>query len=118
MRNADTILPNVNGAIRWAARIIGLLLILFVATIYLGEGRELKFDGLKQSESAMMVSLLGALAGLLVGWIWEGLGGLLTILGLFTFSIIGYYTEGNILFNIWILGIPAILFIIYWWRTN
>jgi hypothetical protein len=118
MRNADTIVPNTTLAIRWIARIGGAILIIFVVGAVMSEDKVLKLSGLKTGELVMTLSLLFAVLGLLIGWFWEGLGGLLTIAGLITFSIVNYYSGGDFAWEIWILSIPAILFIFYWWRTR
>lgn len=118
MRNRETILPDIDIAIRWSARIIGLILIIILGAVYIKEGRELKLAELRLPEEAMTISFFVALLGLLIGWVWEGLGGMLTIAGLVTFSIIDYRSTGEILLNIWVLGVPAVLFIIYWWRMK
>lgn len=118
MRNADTILPNITAAVRWIARIGGILLVIFVTGIFISGDNVLKISGLKPRELVMTLSLLTAVLGLLIGWFWEGLGGLLTIAGLLTFSIVNYYSGGDFAWDIWVLGIPAVLFIIYWWRAK
>jgi len=118
MRNSDTILPNTTAAIRWIARIGGTILVIFVMGVAISENKSLKLSGLKLSDLVMTISLLVAVLGLLVGWFLEGLGGLLTIAGLLTFSIVNYYSGGDFAGEILVLGIPAILFIVYWWRTR
>ena len=118
MRNADTILPNITGTARWIARIIGLFLVLFILYIFIEDGRGFAFSGIKRSETFRMVGMLCAILGLVIGWFWEGIGGILTIAGLVTFTIASYYSGEGIAWNTWVLAIPAVLFIFYWWRTN
>ena len=118
MRNSETILPDITAAIRWIARIGGIILVIFVAGIIITEDRPLNLTRLKPGELIMTISLLFAVLGLLVGWVWEGLGGWLTIAGLLTFTVVNYYSGGDFAWTIWVLAIPAVLFIFYWWRNN
>lgn len=109
---------NILSAIRWIARAITLIMTILIAVMFFGEGGSVHFTTLKWNESVMIISVLLALAGLLIAWRWEGFGGILTLSALITFSAVDFYTSGGVLWNVWIIGIPAALFLFCWWHTN
>lgn len=112
---------NILVGIRFMARLMVVALFIVFITLFITEPESQKnLDpfGLATSESLLVLSFYAALAGLIIGWWMEGVGGFLTIAGLVGFSVMYYMLKGNMLWNIWIMGLPAILFIICWWFTN
>lgn len=96
------------------------LFIMFI-TLYITQPsshKGLNPVGLEPKEALLLVCLYAAMLGLLLAWKWEGFGGLLTLLALTGFSYVYYTLKTAILWNIWIMGIPAFLFIICWWFTD
>ena len=72
-------------SVRWGARITGLLLVGLVALITVGEGGPPNIMAqplLVQVEFAAMFTML---AGFLVGWRWEGVGGVTAVVGFLVF---------------------------------
>lgn len=70
-------------ACRWIARILGLLLIVFMVVLAIGQNFDVM--GLNGIEFTMSLALLAALIGMAVLWKWDGVGGLLTIGGMVAF---------------------------------
>jgi len=77
---------NVNGSTvvaalcRWAARIVGILLILLVLYYVVGEGMQNPFTQPIISQIETLGELLMMIA-LLVGWRWELTGGIMYLFG-------------------------------------
>jgi hypothetical protein len=114
---------RLTGQVRWAARGLGLALILIVLVFFVGEGiiggdmPDLLTMGL--AEDFMLLALLMALAGIVVGWYWEGVGGILIVGSLLLFESInamatGYWRIGVL--DPWFL-LAGLLFLWSWWRT-
>jgi hypothetical protein len=104
--------------IRWVARIWSLI-VLAVALLFVftpdpyASGEPMRFRDL------FLLSLWGiAILGLLIGWFWELLGGIITIAVMFLREIIWIILTGKWMVNfliIWVALVPpAILFIIAW----
>ena len=110
---------NILNAFRWVAKTLTVLLFVLLAIILVAEGTRpwVKLTTMPFDEFLMFFSLVVALAGLLLAWKWEGFGGMLTLAGLLAFSIVDYSFSGKITWNIWIIGIPAVLFLLNWWFT-
>ena len=112
---------NILDTILFIARVCVVLVFVILITLYFGQPpatRNLNPFSLPRYETLMMLSFYVALLGLLISWGSEGFGGFVTLGGLVAFSVIDYLATGHILWNIWILAIPALLFILYWWYTN
>ena len=105
--------------ISWVARIYGGLLAALVLTIAIGEGFFYPGDGLPNPFTQPLpvaIELFGMLAmfvGCILGWKWQGVGGLLTIAGIMTFHVIEK--------RLWLMGafplfdLAGILFLLCWW---
>jgi peptidoglycan/LPS O-acetylase OafA/YrhL len=78
---------------RWAARVLGLLVVGVVVVFAVGEG----FDPreLQPGDQLPMVAFVTTLAGLLVAWKRELLGGLLVIGGMTAFGMVGVAAHGD-----------------------
>lgn len=112
---------NILVGIRFTARlmVIGLFAIfIFLFMTEPASRREMNPFGLAPYETLLILSFYLMLFGLLISWKLEGLGGLLTLLGLAAFTIVYYALKGSMIWNIWILAIPAALFLLCWWFTN
>ncbi|MCD6011682.1 MAG: hypothetical protein K0Q79_1544 [Flavipsychrobacter sp.] len=112
---------NILVGIRFIARLMVVALFIVFITLFITEPasqRNLNPFGLAIYESLLVVAFYAALAGLIIAFSFEGLGGFMTIAGLTAFSILYYMLKGAMLWNIWILGLPAVLFLICWWFTN
>lgn len=112
---------NILVGMRFIARTIVVVLFIIFITLYFSQPsshKSLNPFGLALYESLLVISFYVAILGLLISWAREGFGGILTLVGLLAFSILYYILKGSVLWNIWILAIPAVLFLICWWFTN
>ena len=81
-------------ALRWMARILGSLLVILVLTIVIGEGFFYSGDGLPNPFAQPLpvaIELFGMATmwvGCIIGWKWQGVGAILTIVGIMTFHVI------------------------------
>jgi uncharacterized integral membrane protein len=74
--------------LRWVARIGGLLVLLTVIVLAIGEGFPNPFTyAFTSSELLLTIALLTMLAGILVAWKWESIGGALLLVGYITATI-------------------------------
>ena len=80
---------------RWAARLIGLLAIgLFVAFVIMSGPSVFANISLASLQGLpLLIALLLALAGIVVAWRWELIGGIMTIVG--SLAIIGLVCLGS-----------------------
>lgn len=78
--------------LRWIARVLSLAVVGLVLLIFVGEG----FNPLRLTahEAVLMVCFWTAIAGLLVAWKREGLGGTLTVGGMLLFYGFHRLTSG------------------------
>jgi len=109
--------------IRWIARIWGgtsLLFLIFMVGAHLIGAISGTSDGTGFSSTSEMISFLffpiSIMIGLGLAWKWDGLGGLITILGIVGFHII----RPDLILDPMIDGLaaPGIFFIIYWLITK
>lgn len=83
----------------WAARIIGALTVLLFAVVFIGEVvmASEPFPGLTLVESLEMAAVVVMLAGALLAWRWEILGGALCLAGGIFFNIVESVQENRLL---------------------
>ena len=83
--------------LRWVGRLLGLTALLFVTWFYIahiiaGEGpNPFQMKPIELTQSAV---LLLALVGLLIGWRWELIGGILNIAGIACFFAVNWIAFG------------------------
>jgi hypothetical protein len=101
---------------RWTARIAGTLMALFFLAFFVGEGFPNIFR-LPWRESLSVLALSAVVVGLLLAWIWEGLGGAVALAGMVGFMLlIGFRGVATGL-----LLVPAaigLLHIVCWWSLR
>ena len=101
---------------RWTARIAGTLMALFFLAFFVGEGFPNIFR-LSWRESLSVLALSAVVVGLLLAWIWEGLGGAVALAGMVVFMLlIGFRGVATGL-----LLVPAaigLLHVVCWWRLR
>ncbi|HOU45062.1 MAG TPA: hypothetical protein PLS77_11995 [Anaerolineaceae bacterium] len=103
--------------IRWLARILGVLVVIFwILKILDPQSGDLQQVA---PVDAFLLSLTGlALAGLLLAWRWELAGGIFTLVMLFIREIAWVILKGNWMIGFLILWVmiatPAILFVAAW----
>ena len=107
--------------IRWIARIWGTLILAFVlffvlAHIFGDEEADMRFV----NESEVFTFILfpvSSVIGLSIALKWEGLGGLITTIGIIGLFIMRF----DLISNPYLIGgitPPAILYLVYWFLTN
>jgi hypothetical protein len=82
--------------VRWIARISAGLAAALILIIFIGEGliEGIGSIHLTARETAMMVTFVAVWLGLVLGWKWELVGGLLTICGTAAFYLLDYAFSG------------------------
>ena len=79
--------------IRWIARATAALAAALILAIFVGEGIAEGIGPLlplTHRETAMMIAFAGAWLGLILGWRWELIGGLLTMGAMIAFYLLDY----------------------------
>jgi hypothetical protein len=98
---------------RWAARITSLLLIGLVVTIVIGHGGLPNIFSQPTSVQLEFVALGLMVLGLVVGWMREGLGGLLVLLGLSAFNAVELVVNGVPARGAFpLFAVPGVLFLV------
>ena len=113
----------VNG-VRWFARILGSLILLFVLLMAIGEGFFMEpppgsSGMLTKRDIPLMTGMLVMLVGIVVAWFREGIGGLLMIGGFIPFLVDELKSEKG--FNAWFLVIFPIIGLLHlfcWWQSR
>lgn len=114
----NTVLMNI---IRWSARIIGTLMVVFTLVLVIGEIlEEKKMPGNELGIYNIVVFVIwgAGLAGLLLALWNEGLGGMISLLCFIIFNILAAanpspgsgYTPILLLYML-----PSVLYLVYWW---
>lgn len=128
METAVKTKPVWLGIIRWTARIIGGVIVLFTLFIFFGEMMEGyhkngKIETFNFLQIIIFIFWFLGLAGIIWAWWKEGTGGFFSFICTIIFLILVKVMANvnpdarfvNILF---IFLIPSVLFIIYWWFTK
>jgi len=109
--------------VQWSARIISGLLIIYCIAMFVNSmlhhgNKDISFspdawDGLMIATAAFF--LIG-ISGLIVGFVMEGEGGLVSLLGMGSFLFLTKYNpNANFTILYFIFIIPSLLYILYWW---
>jgi hypothetical protein len=114
---------HVNG-VRWFARILGSLVLLFVLLMVIGEGLFMEpppgsSGKLKTRDIPLMAGMITMLVGIVVAWFREGIGGLLMIGGFIPFLVDELKSEKG--FDVWFLIIFPIIGLLHlfcWWQSR
>jgi hypothetical protein len=98
---------------RWTARVAGTLMALFFLAFFVGEGFPNIFR-LHWRESLSVLLMSAVVAGLLLAWKWEALGGAVVLTAVGLMPLIGMRGIGLFL-------VPAaigLLHVVCWWRLR
>lgn len=119
---------NQFSGIRWIARVVGTILVLFTLFMVIGqliEGyqRNGKLETFNILQIITFVFWFLGLAGLILAWWKEGVGGIFSFICTVIFLILvkvnaTVNTEARFTVILFIFLIPSVLFIIYWWLTK
>ncbi len=118
MENPHRPHPNLTQLIRWAARILGVVNIIFIILFVIGEGFD--YTLITQTEWILFVFFpVGISIGMIVAWWKEGVGGSITVGSLVIFYIIHFVSRGQFPNGLWFLvfTIPGFLFLVCRYRT-
>ncbi|MBN1385063.1 MAG: hypothetical protein JW983_09310 [Elusimicrobia bacterium] len=102
--------------VKWTARVLSILFIGFVLMFWIGEGGGNPFRlGLRVLIHHLFFPL-GVMAGMIIAWKREGLGGLITVVSVIIFYILNFASCGRFPKGPWfaIISSPGLLFIFYW----
>ena len=112
--------------IRWTARIVGTLLVLFTILIGVGEMLEsYKKHGVSPlttfdiSTIFAFVFWIVGLAGLILALWKEGKGGIISLFSFIIFIfLLGINPKSNFIYGLFIYLIPSVLYVYCWWLTK
>ena len=103
-------------ALRWAGRALGLTGFAFVAwflvaQLLTGEGPN-PFR-MTPTELALTATFFTAVAGMVVGWRWEVVGGVMIVAGMFLFLLVELAARGSLPggWVLWTLPLPGVLYL-------
>jgi hypothetical protein len=101
--------------IRWTARTIGIVIVGLIAVSVIGEGGPNQFTA-SLRENLLGMALLTMAVGLLVGWKWEGIGGVLILGGFALFAAVNRPFRVNVVIVAWL--ITGVLYLACWWKSR
>ncbi len=97
--------------LRWAARVLTLLLVMLFATMAFGEGLPSPWI-LTRPEKLAFLALIVMLAGLVSAWRWEAVGGILILVGYAFFALVNHQVIISWAFSLF--PVAGILFLLSW----
>jgi hypothetical protein len=106
---------NAVTVLRWVARVLGTALVLLIAAFAVGEGVPNPLHS-SLAVSLCHVGMFAMLAGQIVAWRWEGVGGSLIIGSFVLFSVANHGMPLNIVFAPWLA--TGLFYHLCWWRTR
>jgi len=113
--------------IRWIARVVGTLLVLFTLFMVIGEMIDkygkINLEAFNILQIITFIFWFLGLAGLILAWWKEGAGGIFSFICTVVFLILVKVNaivnpEARFTVILFIFLIPPVLFIIYWWLTK
>jgi hypothetical protein len=108
---------------RWIARVMATLSAILILIIFIGSAIEDGIGGLYDlpwRDRLMFVAFGAVWLGLVLGWKWELLSGLLIVIGSIAFHLIYYIFSGGFPRGtiFWVFAIPGIIYLIYVWQIK
>ena len=91
----DSVPLRTHGRIRWTARILGLLIAVFAATMAIGSAVAEAGEPVTGTGVGVAVFVVCIIVGMLLAWRWEKLGGISGILVGVGFGFFVYFTAGR-----------------------
>lgn len=100
--------------IKWIARIVALLTLVFGLMFYFGYDNPLPFINPDYSlwENVMLTMVPIMFIGLAVGWWKEKIGGYIVIIPMVIGMLVGLITDANLSMNMLFLLIPGMLYLV------
>jgi hypothetical protein len=118
MNDFTNVSPSAATVIRWGARILSVLILMFwgyfiVAHIFGDAGRPSR--PLVWQDHATLTALIASLAGLAVAWKWELAGGAMTLLAV----LVGAFVNPGVLAGPYtLIPITAVMHLSSWWMSS
>lgn len=110
----------IKAIVRWVARILGSLILAFILFFLLAHifGEDESGNGFRNTKEVISFLFfpISTLIGLSLAFKWEGLGGIITIIGMIGLFVVRPDLLNGIYMAIPI--IPGILYTIYWLMTK
>ena len=121
MVESKSTLPKRVIVLRWIARIMGTIVVVFFLSLFIGEF--LRKGYLNFNHPLMSVFMALSMIGILLAWRWEGFGGFLGAISIILFDLVNvfwYQTPKmvNTIIGSLLWFIPSIIFIYCWWATK
>ena len=114
--SAHAVLSHSRPIVRWAARVTSLLLFGLVVFIFVGQGGPPNLLFQPTSVQIEFIALGLMMLGLVVGWLREGLGGVLVLVGLAAFNAVEFVVNGQPARGAFpLFVVPGILFLLSAW---
>lgn len=111
---ADSVLPVITTAVRWSARTLSVLILLFwgffIAGHLLGDAGN-PSRPLMVSDYIILTTIISSLVGLALAWKWELTGAVVTLVAILTCAIFNWKV---LLFPGTLIPIAACLFLFCW----
>lgn len=108
--------------IHWIARVLGTLTLAFLLFMVIGQFFGAEEIGLGIGSGSDLISLVffpvSTIIGLVLAYKWEGIGGIITVIGMIGLHIIRPDLASNLIISMF--AIPGLLYIIYavWRKRN
>lgn len=100
---------------RWAARIIGILLLITIFAVLIGEGAPNPLT-MTFKQNLLAISLFAMVIGVILAFFWEGIGGALILIGWIDFSIINRAIKFNSVMGTFL--ILGLIFLFCWLKSG
>ena len=116
MKNKIFLESKTTRAIRWIARVLGLLLILLTLFLAIPELMTEHNPNAEPTPIAMILAGVLMLGGLGLAWKWELIGALISIVGFIGVGILNQDAMTKPM--MYLFPLTAILFLICWWLSK
>lgn len=100
---------------RWVARIFGTLMVLLFLVLFFGEGPP-RFSQFTTREWLIFFAWVVLELGLILAWVWEGLGGLLTLAGFLFLGLLDRRVLG--MGPVLLCAATGCLHLLCWWKLR
>ena len=111
--NSGIISSPLARIVSWSARVTSLILFVLVVVIVIGEGGLPNIFRQPRPVQVEFLAMALMLVGLVIGWVREGLGGLLVLLGLAAFNIVELAVNGRPALGAFpLFAVPGVLFLL------
>jgi hypothetical protein len=116
--STHSMLPSMTMLVRWSARILSALLLLFWSFFIIGhltgdEGRSSRL--LTPNDYISLMTMIISLIGLAVAWKWELTGAAMTLVAVLTGAFINWRV---FVFPGTLVPIVACLYLLCWWMSR